>query len=142
MVGAQCLLRDRKRALVERLGLGVAALGCIEQRQVVERGTDVRVVRAERLLADGERALVERLGLGVAALFAIELGEPIEELGDGGLVLGPCGLLDDGKAALIKRHGFSIATLGLYNSARLLRMPATRGSRGPSTCSRMARARW
>ena len=57
-----------KRALVERLGLGVAALGAIQRRQVVERGADIGVVGAQRLLADGQRALVERLGLGVAAL--------------------------------------------------------------------------
>ena len=68
MVGAQRLLADGERALVERLGLGVAALGAIELGQVVERGADIGVVGAQRLLADGERALVERLGLGVAAL--------------------------------------------------------------------------
>ena len=68
VVGAQRLLADGERALVERLGLGVAALGAVERGQVVERGADIGVVGAQRLLADGERALVERLGLGVAAL--------------------------------------------------------------------------
>jgi hypothetical protein len=31
LVGAMCPLADRKRALVERLGLGVAALGPVER---------------------------------------------------------------------------------------------------------------
>ena len=36
MLGSQGLFLDRQRALVERLGLPVTALGLVEQRQVVE----------------------------------------------------------------------------------------------------------
>ena len=51
VVGAERLLVDRERALVERLGLGIAALGLIQHGEVVEVGADIRVVGAERLLA-------------------------------------------------------------------------------------------
>ena len=67
MLGAEGLLADGERALVERLGLGVAAGVPVEQAQVVERVGDVGMLGAEGLLVDGERALVQRLGLGVAA---------------------------------------------------------------------------
>ena len=72
MVGAQRLLPDRQRALVERLGLGVAALRVVEYGQVVEARGDVGVVGSQRLLPDRQRALVERLGLGVAALVLVK----------------------------------------------------------------------
>ena len=70
VVGAERLLVDRQRALVQRLGLGIAALGAIQLGEVVEVGADIRVVGAERLLVDRQRALVQRLGLGIAALGA------------------------------------------------------------------------
>jgi hypothetical protein len=57
VVGAERLLRDRKRALVERFGLGVAALVPIELGEVVGARADVGVVRAECLLGDRKRAL-------------------------------------------------------------------------------------
>ena len=68
MVGTERLLADRQRSLVERLGLGVAALVSVQLSQVVQRLRDIGMVGTERLLADRQRALVERLGLGVAAL--------------------------------------------------------------------------
>ena len=68
MVGPERLLVGWRGALVERLGLGVAALGVVQPGQVVERRRDIGMVGAQRLLADAKRALVERLGLGVAAL--------------------------------------------------------------------------
>ena len=58
---------------VERLGLGVAALGPIQLGQVVEGRADAGVVGAERLLANRQRALVQRLGLGVAALALVQI---------------------------------------------------------------------
>jgi hypothetical protein len=70
VVGAERLLVDSERALVERL-----ALCAIEQGEVVEGCPDGGVLGAERLLKNGQRAFVERLGLGVAALGAIELGD-------------------------------------------------------------------
>jgi hypothetical protein len=68
MLGAEHLLGDGEVALVERLGLGVAALGAVETGEVVEGSGDVGMVGAERLLGDGEVALVEQLGLGITAL--------------------------------------------------------------------------
>jgi hypothetical protein len=52
MLGSQGLLPDRQRALVERLGLHVAALGLVEFRQVVEVDGNVRVFRAQGLLVN------------------------------------------------------------------------------------------
>ena len=40
--------------LIERLGLGVAALGLVQPGQVVEAVGDIGVLGAERLLADRE----------------------------------------------------------------------------------------
>jgi hypothetical protein len=48
---------DGKRTLVERLGIGIAALGAIKLSEVVEGDADLRVVAAQRLLDNGERAL-------------------------------------------------------------------------------------
>ena len=58
MVGAERLLVDRERALVQRLGLGIAALVVVQLGEVVEVDADIRVVGAERLLVDRQRALV------------------------------------------------------------------------------------
>ena len=81
VVGAERLLADREGALVERLGLGVAAFGDIQRSQVVERRSDIGVVGAQRLLADGERALSKRDRLSVLA-FTIELEDPcVERIG-------------------------------------------------------------
>ena len=67
MLGAECLLADGDGALIERLGLLVAAGVPVEIGQVVEGLGNVRVLGAECLLADGDGALIERLGLLVAA---------------------------------------------------------------------------
>ena len=61
-------LVNSQRTLIERFGLGVAALGDVKGGQIVERQGHIGMIGAERLLADRQRALVERLGLGVAAL--------------------------------------------------------------------------
>ena len=49
---AQRLLADRQGAAVQRLGLGVPALGVVDGRQVVEAAGRVGVVRAQHLLVD------------------------------------------------------------------------------------------
>ena len=68
MIGTEGFLRDGQRALVERLGLGVAALSLVEQSEVVQRPRDIGMIGTERLLVDRQRSLVERLGVGVATL--------------------------------------------------------------------------
>ena len=60
-------LPDRQGALVERFRLAVAALGLVQQRQVVERCRARGMVGAERFLIDRQGALVERLRFAVAA---------------------------------------------------------------------------
>ena len=72
MPGAEGLLRNLQGGLEERLGLGVAALGEVEPRQVVEVFDHVRVLGSEGLLEDRQRPLVERLGLGEPALVLVE----------------------------------------------------------------------
>ena len=78
MVGAECLLADRQRSLVERVGVGVAALVLVEQSQIVQRLRDIGMARTERLLADSQRSLEERLGVGIVALFPIELSQIVQ----------------------------------------------------------------
>jgi urease beta subunit len=75
VLGAEALLFDGERALVERLGFAVAVGVAVEPGQIVEAGCHVRVRGAEALLGDGERALVERLGLAVAVGVAVEPGQ-------------------------------------------------------------------
>ena len=64
VVGAERLLVDGKGALVERLGIAVAAPAAIELGEFVEGGADLGVVGAQRLLGDRQVAPVERPGLG------------------------------------------------------------------------------
>ncbi len=70
MIGPERLLVDRQRPLVERLGLGVAALVIIELSQIVQRQRNNGMIGPERLFFDRQRPLAERLGLGVAALIS------------------------------------------------------------------------
>ena len=81
MLGPEGLLEDRQRPLIERLGLGVPALGLVEQGQVVEALGHVRVLGPEGLLEDRQRPLIKRLGLGVPALGLVEQGQVVEALG-------------------------------------------------------------
>jgi hypothetical protein len=63
MAATERFFADRQRSLLERLGVGVAALVVVEQSQVVERCRDVGMVGTMRFLEDRQRSLVERLGL-------------------------------------------------------------------------------
>ena len=60
---AQHPLAGLERALEERLGLGVAALGLIELREIVHAWKRIGMLFAQHPLAGLERALIERLGL-------------------------------------------------------------------------------
>ena len=64
MVRPQYLLADRQRALIQVLGLGVAALGLVEPRQVVEAESQARVLEPE-LLRFLERSREPPLGARV-----------------------------------------------------------------------------
>ena len=68
MVRAKRFLADRKAALIERLGLLVAALALVKRGQIVERHRNIWMFKAERLLANGKAALIESLSLRGAAL--------------------------------------------------------------------------
>ena len=82
MVGRKCLLVDRDRTLIERLGLGIAALGIVELGKIVEGAGDIGVVGRKRLLGDRQRTLIERLGFAIAALGVIELRKAVEVCAD------------------------------------------------------------
>jgi len=110
MVRAKGLLRDRQRALVERLGLRVLALGAVEQCEVVQARGDIGMVRAKGLLRDRQRALVERLGLRVLALGVVERCEVVQARGDIGMVRAE-GLLIDRQRALVERLGLRVLAL-------------------------------
>jgi hypothetical protein len=70
MVGAEHLLADRQRALVERSRPGEITLGLEQKREVVEARRRIGMVGAEHLLADRQRALVERSRPGEITGFA------------------------------------------------------------------------
>ena len=60
MLGAERLLVDRQRALIERPCPGQVALGPKQLGEVVDTRRRIGMFGAERLLADRQRALFER----------------------------------------------------------------------------------
>ena len=65
---------DGERAAVQRLGLGIAALGVIQLGQVVEEQPNIGMVGIKCLFGDGERTLKGRLRLGITALGIVQQG--------------------------------------------------------------------
>jgi len=72
MVGAEGLLHDRQRALVERLRLGVLTLGIVERGQVVQARRHIGMIWPNVLLRDLQRLLRDDDGTIIFAR-AIEL---------------------------------------------------------------------
>jgi hypothetical protein len=60
MLGAEHLLADRQRALIERPRLRKIALDLKQAGKTVEAHRRIGMLRAEHLLADRQRALIER----------------------------------------------------------------------------------
>ena len=58
----------------------------VKQRQVVEAGGHIWVLRAKGLLEDFQGAFVERLGVGVLALGHIEIRQVVEADGHLGVL--------------------------------------------------------
>ena len=111
MLGPQHLLEDRQVALLEGLGLPVAALSLVDLRQVVEAGGGVGVLGPQHLLEDRQGALVEGLGFPVAALSPVDPRQVVEAGGGVG-VLRPLGLLRDRQDLLPQRLRFRIGAPG------------------------------
>ena len=128
VVGPQRLLADGQAALVERLGLGVAALVPIQLGQIVERSANIGWSGPSAFSRMARLRLIERLGLGVAALVWYSTARLLSDRANVG-VLGPQRLLGDGEAALVERLGLGIAALARYSSARLLSARRRRGGR-------------
>jgi len=80
VVGPERVLLDCKCALIECLGLGIAALRAIDSGEVAEVGAEQRVVGY--LFRDRQCALEMRLGLGVAGLRDVDRCEIVETSGD------------------------------------------------------------
>ena len=72
MVRTERLLRDRQRALVQRLGLRIAALGAMELCKVVAGCADLDIVRAELTFGRGECAFGAALAVGEIQQKAID----------------------------------------------------------------------
>src|SRR3989442_15684296 len=68
MIRAESLLIDRQRALEERLGLRVLALGLVELREVVQARGHIGMIRAVGLLGDPQRLLRNDYGALVTSL--------------------------------------------------------------------------
>ena len=88
MAAAQRALADRKRALVERLRLGVAAEQVICHGEVVQAvGEADALVAADGALAQRHRTLAQVDGLHIAALEFVGAGEIAQGVDDVGAVL-------------------------------------------------------
>ena len=68
VVGARHLLADAERALEERLGVGIAALGAVEPGQPGNGCCELRMVLAMLLAGQGDVPFGYRDGFGVLAL--------------------------------------------------------------------------
>src|SRR5271165_988375 len=77
MLGAERLLVDRQRPLVERPSAGEVALGLKQIGEVVEARRGIGMLGAERLLADRRRPLEERPRAGQVALGVKQKGEVV-----------------------------------------------------------------
>ena len=84
MLGAERLLADRQRPLVERPRAGEVALGLKQAGEVVEARGGRGMLGAERLLVDRQRPLVERPRAGEVALGVKQAGEVVEARGGPG----------------------------------------------------------
>ena len=71
---------------IERLGLGVPALGVIVLGQVAEAPGHVGMVRAEHPPPERERVLIQRLGAAYWPWVYIAQGQVVEALGHVGMV--------------------------------------------------------
>ena len=78
MLGAERLLADRQRALVERPRHRKLALGLKQAGEVAEARRRIGMLGAERLLADRQRALEERPRRRKVALGLIPLPDHFE----------------------------------------------------------------
>src|SRR5271163_3887782 len=99
---------DRQGTLIERLGLGIAALFLVKDREIGEDCCYVEMIGAASPFFDCQGTLIKRLGLGIAALSFIKVGEIAEGRSDIGIVttLSP---FYDHCSALEKRLGFGVA---------------------------------
>ena len=78
MIAPERLFPNGQRTLVQRLGVGVAALAAIQRSQIVQRRCDIGMIAPERLFPNGQRTLVQRLGVGVAALAVIQQSQIVQ----------------------------------------------------------------
>ena len=72
MIGAKHRFANISRALVQRQGVGIAALAFVEIGKVVQRTRDVGMIASEQFFADRQRPLDQRLGVTVAALDLVD----------------------------------------------------------------------
>jgi hypothetical protein len=115
-------LVDRKRALKQRLGVGMAALPLIKRRHIVQFGRDLPGIEAEHFLHDGDGSLVERFGLGVVAHIAVEQRQIVQGARNVA-VDGTMRLLHVRQQLLCQRDRFGIFT----SPAELLDIGTARG---------------
>ena len=133
VLGAQRLLADRQRPLVQRLGLGVRPGG--DGRAKARLFSTVAVSGCSGPSAFSriaKRSMVQRLGLGVGTGGVVELGEVVEHGGGVG-VLGAQRLLPDRQRPLVERLGLGVGTGGVVEPGEVVeRGRRCRGARGPA----------
>ena len=117
MVWSQRFFRDVQRAFVERLGLGVVALGGVKVSQIVQARGHVGMVRSQRFFPDDQRAFVERLGLGVVALGVVKLSQIVQARGHVGMVWSQR-FFRDVQRAFVERLGLGVVALGVVKVSK------------------------
>ena len=116
---AVAALVDGQRPAHQWLGLGQAAGGLQQQRQVVERRGDVWVVGAVAMLADGQRPAIQRLGLAQPVGGLQQRRQVVEGGGDVGVV-GSVAMLVDGQRPAIQRLGLAQPVGGLQQRRQVV----------------------
>ena len=135
---AQRLLADLQAALVERLGLGVLALGLVQLRQVVQAGGHVGVV-GPSACSRISRPAGERLRLGVPAQGLVQCRQVVQAGRHVGVVSAQR-LLPDRQARWKSGSASAYCPWSWY-SRQVVQARATSGWSGPSLLPDL-QARW
>src|SRR5438128_518249 len=80
MLLPQRLLVDGNGSSVQRLRFRIVALVLVESRQVVEAGSQVRMLRPQDLLIDGDGSLVQQCRFGIPSTLLYVVSDLIEQV--------------------------------------------------------------
>src|SRR5437879_2822363 len=108
MEGSQLLLFDRQGTDIQGLGLPILALCLVEESEIVEAGSRVRMGGSQLLLSDHQHSHVQGLGFPILALCLVESSQG-ESIPCGIKMLFSLHLLTDRQGPLKQRLCLSVA---------------------------------